>query len=88
MGVSQSAVSQWCSGQTEPDPDQVFRLEAELRLPPGDLAQLLGYLPVQARERPPPSVIAAIREDPLLAPGFKRALLGSYREFVAASESL
>jgi transcriptional regulator with XRE-family HTH domain len=83
--LSQSAVSQWCSGQTEPGPATVFEIERHLRLAPGDLSQLLGYLPAEVDDRPAPSVIAAIQQDPALIAPLKRALLDTYKALVVAS---
>lgn len=74
--VTQSAVSQWISGETEPSYDKVFAIEAGLGRPPGSLSRILGYLPATAvaacgtRE--------AIEADPKLSGASRAVLLAAY----------
>ena len=73
---SQSQVSDWMNGK-EPSPSQVFAIEEALRLRPGTLSRILGYLPVSARNIT--SVPDALAADPALDVESRNALLASYR---------
>lgn len=46
MDTTQSTVSAWISGRSEPAVETVFELEDRLSLPPGSLSRFLDYLPV------------------------------------------
>ena len=76
--ISQSAVSQWVAGNTDPDRLYVFAAEQALDLKPGSLSQLLGYLPVSARSVR--TVPEAIDGDPALTPMARQMLRAAYRE--------
>lgn len=80
LGVTQSSVSAWRSGQAAPDPDTVFDLERTLRLGPGHLSRHLGYLPLEAGKRAAVTVQDAVLADALLAEQAKRAVLAVYEE--------
>lgn len=51
IGTTQSAISQWCGGSAEPSARMVFAAEDALEMGPGNLSELLGYLPPAARDR-------------------------------------
>lgn len=72
----------WFDGSTEPTPDEVFRLERALDVPPGTLSRHLGYLPPEARFRSGESVTFEefIRDDPSLNDLGRRTLAAVYRE--------
>lgn len=59
--ISQSLVSRWELGQVEPEPYQVFALEASLGLPAGDLSRYLGFVPVDPADAPEPPAGKTIR---------------------------
>ena len=86
LQTTQSAVSAWINGRSEPPPFTVFNLEQTLGLAPGALSRLLGYVPVEAAELGG-TVRAAIRRDPMLAEHFKPMLLSLYGQLVRLGES-
>ncbi len=73
---SQSVVSQWISGTHEPSPSRVFGIERALRVEPGTLSRLLGYLPLEAV--PALDVPRALATDPTLSPQQREAVLAVY----------
>lgn len=77
---SQSAVSYWLSAKYEPSPAQVFAIEEALKLRPGRLSRIMGYLPAGARSVT--SVPAAIEADAGLTVLGRRVVLKVYEEFV------
>ncbi len=80
LGMSQSAVSHWKAGTSEPLPRTVFAVEETLGLPPGELSRHLGYLP--AGDVPAATVEAAIAGDARLSPQHRRVLLATHRELI------
>lgn len=78
--ITQSAVSQWVRGETEPERDYVFAAERILDLRPGTLSRLLGYLPVDAKSAK--TVPDAIDSDPALTDRAKAMLRAVYREAI------
>lgn len=77
-GRSQSTISEWASGRgAVPTPRDVFALEAILEVSPGELSRLLGYLPVEAVERP--ALTLAILEAAELDDEAREILLLAYR---------
>lgn len=78
--ISGSAVSQWISGKTEPAPDRVFAAEKILKLRPGTLSRLLGYLPASAKDVV--TVEDALDADTALSPTARGILRASYRAAV------
>lgn len=48
LNVTQSTVSAWMRGRTEPAKEEVFAAERALDLAPGGLSWALGYLPLDA----------------------------------------
>jgi len=74
---SQSVISQWISSTHEPSPTRVFAIEQQLDLQPGQLARLLGYLPVDAV--PALDVPSAVAADPNLSDQQKEAVLAVYQ---------
>lgn len=81
LGMSQSTISHWKAGTSEPPPRTVFAIEKTLNLPPGELSRHLGYVP--ARHVPALSVEDAIAGDPRLSPQHRRVLRATYRELIA-----
>lgn len=79
LGVSQAAVSGWVTGRSEPPRMRVFAIEEALKLKPGSLSHLLGYLPVTAR--PVKTLAEAIEFDPHLDDRAREALRNVYRGF-------
>lgn len=81
-GVTQSAISAWIAGQSEPSRDLVFQIETVLELPPGNLSRHLGYLPPEAATgKGGMTFEEAVMNDPLLDETQKRGVLALYREF-------
>lgn len=82
--LSQAAVAGWVSGTQEPDgPRRVFLMEEILELPPGHLAQHLGYLPAAAIDGPTATFAELVGSDPLLDDTQKRMILALYAEATA-----
>lgn len=82
---SPGAISNWERGESPPDPDTVFAIERFLELPPGELSQHLGYVPVDANT-PPCTVETAIAADPRLDNGARDALLKMFRVLTERAE--
>lgn len=82
LGTTQSSVSAWKAGESEPSYATVFGLERYLRLPPGFLSRHLGYVPVEAIDQAV-TVEDLIMSDPLLDEAGKRAVLAVYRELTS-----
>lgn len=83
LGISQSAVSSWESGDTEPsDHRTVYAIERLLKLSPGRLTRLLwGCAPAERGRRVSTvGVQEAIEADPSLDDLAKRVLLSVYKE--------
>jgi len=79
LGLTQSAVSSWRTGEAIPDWDTVFEIEVALQLSPGYLSRHLGYYPPTALKGGG-GVEAEVKRDPLLdAPG-KRVILAIYHD--------
>jgi len=87
IGVSRSAVWQWEEGKSVPTEANVAALEKELRLRPGALSILLGYLPAGAAEREMVSVIEALEADPKLGDRERELLATMYRQLVKQREA-
>jgi transcriptional regulator with XRE-family HTH domain len=87
IGVSRSAVWQWEEGRSVPTEANVAALEKELRLQPGELSILLGYLPAGAAEREMISVIEALEADPKLGDRERELLAAMYRQLVKQREA-
>jgi transcriptional regulator with XRE-family HTH domain len=87
IGVSRSAVWQWEEGKSVPNQANVAALERELRLHPGELSILLGYLPAGATEREVASVIDALEADPKLGDRERELLAAMYRQLVKQREA-
>lgn len=79
--ITQSAISQWRSGEAEPNPETVFKVEKALDLPPGHLSRHLGYLPPSAENTTSLTTEDMLVNDPLLDDIQKRGMLAMYREF-------
>lgn len=75
--LTQSAVSQWVAGQTEPRRAYVFAAEECLDVPAGSLSRLLGYLPVSAVAAV--SVEDALAADRGLSETARRIILSVYQ---------
>jgi transcriptional regulator with XRE-family HTH domain len=86
LGLSRSAVWQWENGETVPTPDNVATVERALRLQPGSLSRLLGYLPAGAVDRETISVIEALEADPRLGERERELLAAMYRQLVKQRE--
>jgi transcriptional regulator with XRE-family HTH domain len=80
-GITQSAISQWRSGDVDPGPETVFKVEKALDLPPGHLSRHLGYLPPSAENKTSLTTEDMLINDPLLDDIQKRGMLAMYREF-------
>jgi transcriptional regulator with XRE-family HTH domain len=86
-GVTAGAVWQWerDNGSTVPRLDMTTRLEQVLKLEPGHLSRLLGYLPAAAEPGTATSVVAAVHADPRLEESERELLIAVYRELVRQS---
>lgn len=82
LGVTPSTISNWSTAKNEPDPQQVFRTETALGVPPGTLSRHLGYLPVGESA----GVLSAIDADSALAPNAKRALRMAFLSLAETAE--
>lgn len=81
LSTTQSTVSAWINGRSEPAAATVFAIESVLELPPGFLSRLLGYLPlsvVGAR----PSVEEAMSSSEEVDEVSKRLALSVWRTLV------
>lgn len=76
IGTPQSTISSWERGESRPYAETVFQLEAALKLAPGSLSQILGYMPLG--EVPPCTVQSAVIADPTLDPYKGQLLLAIY----------
>jgi transcriptional regulator with XRE-family HTH domain len=87
--VSAGAVWQWERDEdgTVPRLDMATRLEQVLKLEPGHLSRLLGYVPATAEPGTITSVVAAARADPRLGDSERELLIAVYRELVRQSAS-
>jgi transcriptional regulator with XRE-family HTH domain len=87
VDVTAGAVWQWerDNGSTVPRLDLTTRLERVLKLEPGHLSRLLGYLPATAEPGTVTSVVAAARADPRLGDSERELLIAVYRELVRQS---
>jgi hypothetical protein len=84
--IAPSTISTWISGGGA-DPQRVFAVERALGLRPGELSEHLGYLPLDAVDKPqPPDVRYAIDRDPDLDPLDRDALLMLYNVFRKRSD--
>lgn len=83
LGVSQAAVSGWVTGKSEPTRAKVFATEKALKLKPGSLSSILGYLPKDAK--PIRTVEEAIEFDAGLSSAAKELLRGAYRNSLRVS---
>jgi transcriptional regulator with XRE-family HTH domain len=89
VNVSPGAVWQWERDEdgTVPRLDMATRLEQILKLEPGHLSRLLGYVPATAEPGTMTSVVAAARADPRLGDSERELLIAVYRELVRQSAS-
>jgi transcriptional regulator with XRE-family HTH domain len=89
VDVSPGAVWQWERDRdgTVPRLDMTTRLEQVLKLEPGQLSRLLGYVPVTAEPGTMTSVVAAARADPRLGDSERELLIAVYRELIRQSAS-
>jgi transcriptional regulator with XRE-family HTH domain len=87
IGVTPGAVWQWerDDGGTVPRPDATIRLEQALKLEPGQLSRLLGYLPATTEPPPTAGVVEAAKADPRLGDSERELLIAVYRELVRQS---
>jgi transcriptional regulator with XRE-family HTH domain len=87
VSVSPGAVWQWERDRdgTVPRLDMTTRLEQVLKLKPGHLSRLLGYVPATAEPGAMTSVVAAARADPRLGDSERELLIAVYRELVRQS---
>jgi transcriptional regulator with XRE-family HTH domain len=82
LGLSHTVFSGWRSGDHEPAPWTVFKVEKALDLPPGFLSIHLGYVPPEARSSifPVESFEALLDADANLDDRAKRLLKTMYAE--------
>lgn len=71
------------SGDAEPVPGQLFVVEQVLRVDPGELCALLGYVPVGT----PLSVELVIKVSPEIDDDLRPMLLAAAREIIRQSHS-
>lgn len=81
LGLKQPTISAWIAGTVSTiTPSLVFETERALRLPPGRLSRILGYVPMSAA-KVSASFERVVMDDPLLEAHEKRGLLAMYGEF-------
>jgi transcriptional regulator with XRE-family HTH domain len=87
VDVTPAAAWQWerDNGSTVPRMDMTTRLEQVLKLEPGHLSRLLGYVPATTEPGTATSVVAAARADPRLGDSERELLIAVYRELVRQS---
>lgn len=78
--VSENAISLWLQGKSEPTRSKVFAIERVLRLAPGALSRLLGYVP--AKGAAGTSVPDAIRADTRLGDLAREMLIASFNRAI------
>lgn len=78
--TSHTRIQPWRNLKAEPKPEEVFAIERFLEVPPGQLSEHLGYVPVGSRPLLNRSVEDAIEADPMLPDWGKRLLRTNYRE--------
>lgn len=71
----QQSVAEWLSGRVTIGPARVFAIERALKMQPGQLSRLEGYVPVDATPMLTPE--EAIDLDPDINPMFRRLLAGT-----------
>jgi transcriptional regulator with XRE-family HTH domain len=85
IGYTRASVSDWVAGRSVPAPATLFAIERALEIGPGRLSRLFGFVPIEAVDRPRPTVLEAIAEDPALDNLGRRLLSRLYEELVRAS---
>lgn len=86
MHTTQSAVSAWITGKSQPAADDVFEVELEMDMGPGSLSRHLGYRPIDPEESLPDTE-SCITADPTLTADYKDIVLAVYRGLkIKASE--
>lgn len=63
LSTTQSTISAWINGRSEPEPVTVFAVEEAIGVSAGFLSRLLGYLPLSVVGAPPNVEEAVARSD-------------------------
>lgn len=83
--ASHTVFNRWRHLASEPTPEQVFRIEEYLRVPPGSLSRRLGYLPLTAvKVQPTVDLGAAIDGDAVLPDWGKQILRTAHQEIMGS----
>lgn len=86
LATTQSTVSAWINGRSEPAASTVFTVERCLDLSPGFLSKTLGYLPVSAVGRAP-NVEEAVAASEAVDQDAKRMVLSVWFTLVAKQQA-
>jgi transcriptional regulator with XRE-family HTH domain len=76
--IPQQSVAEWLAGRVTLTPARIFTIERALRMKPGALSRLEGYMPVG--QVPVMTPEEAIDADPDISPTFARLLVGTVQQ--------
>ena len=81
LSTTQSTISAWINGRSEPEPVTVFAVETAIGVSAGFLSRLLGYLPLSIVGAPPNVEEAIARSEEIDDTG-RRLVLSVWRTLV------
>lgn len=87
VGTTQSAISAWITGKSEPGARTVFLVETALDVSPGYLSIILGYIPPNARTSVP-SPEEQIAHSTSLTDDSKKVIISVMRTLAAKDKAL
>lgn len=86
LSTTQSTISAWINGRSEPEPVTVFAVEEAIGVSPGFLSRLLGYLPLSVVGAAPSVEEAISRSDAIDDTG-RRLVLTVWHTLVEKHQS-
>jgi transcriptional regulator with XRE-family HTH domain len=86
LSTTQSTISAWINGRSEPEPVTVFAVEEAIGVSPGFLSRLLGYLPLSVVGAAPSVEEAISRSDSIDDTG-RRLVLTVWHTLVEKHQS-
>jgi len=87
LETTQSAVSAWVTGKSEPIAESVFKMEQQLDISPGGLSRILNYLPLEAATLRP-GVEECIQAHPFASDDSKRMMIAVWRTILEKDKRL